>query len=184
MNERLFFMFYCSCVWKHLGKPDGKPVGKRPFKPHNSDKKKPFTKPGGKAGPKKFFKQKPTEGKMTKKRKLSDDHNNTDEGMESPPPPLNKNYCNSGYWLSKFWWMCVVVLNSAGSEAKKPKWNEFKQKKKDLKQNRQQNERKETYHIVNRAKQVWGIARRWAVFWYIVPLLYICVAVVCFTFST
>ncbi|MCJ8742680.1 hypothetical protein PDJAM_G00084990 [Pangasius djambal] len=47
-----------------------------------------------------------------------------------------------------------------GSEAKKPKWNEFKQKKKELKQNRQQNDKKESYHIVNRAKQVWEIVRR------------------------
>lgn len=62
-----------------LGKAEGKPAGKRPFKPQNSNKK--FTKPGGKEGPKKFFKQKPTEGKMTKKRKLSDDHKNSDEGM-------------------------------------------------------------------------------------------------------
>ncbi|CAM4730682.1 unnamed protein product [Leuciscus chuanchicus] len=47
-----------------------------------------------------------------------------------------------------------------GSEGKKPKWDEFKQKKKDLKQNRQQNERKDSYQIVNRAKQVWEIVRR------------------------
>lgn len=65
---------------KPLGKPEGKPAGKRPFKPHNSDKKKTFTKPAWKDGPKKFFKQKPTEGKMTKKRKLSGDHKNSDEG--------------------------------------------------------------------------------------------------------
>ncbi|XP_060764294.1 pumilio homolog 3 [Neoarius graeffei] len=112
--------------FKGKGKPEGKPAGKRPFKPHNSDKKKTFTKPGGKGGPKKFLKRKPTEGKMTKKRKLSDDPKNSDEG----------------------------------SEAKKPKWNEFKQKKKELKQNRQQNDKKETYHIVNRAKQVWEMVRR------------------------
>lgn len=66
----------------------------------------------------------------------------------------------------------VVILNSAGSEAKKPKWNEFKQKKKELKQNRQQNEKKETYHIVSRAKQVWEIVRRWAVLHYSSSPLY------------
>lgn len=66
---------------KPLGKPEGKPAGKRPFKPHNSDKKKTFTKPGGKGGPKKFFKQKPIEGKTTKKRKLSEDNKNSDDGM-------------------------------------------------------------------------------------------------------
>lgn len=68
-------------MWKLLGKPEGKPAGKRPFKPHNSDKKKTFIKPKGKGGPKKFFKQKPTEGKVTKKRKLSDDHKNSDQGV-------------------------------------------------------------------------------------------------------
>ncbi|KTG31108.1 hypothetical protein cypCar_00030906 [Cyprinus carpio] len=47
-----------------------------------------------------------------------------------------------------------------GSEGKKPKWDEFKQKKKELKQNRQQNEKKESYLIVSRAKQVWEIVRR------------------------
>ncbi|XP_030624667.1 pumilio homolog 3 [Chanos chanos] len=47
-----------------------------------------------------------------------------------------------------------------GSVAKKPKWDEFKQKKKELKQNRQQNERKESYHIITRAKQVWEMVRR------------------------
>uniref|UniRef100_A0AAR2KK05 PUM-HD domain-containing protein n=1 Tax=Pygocentrus nattereri TaxID=42514 RepID=A0AAR2KK05_PYGNA len=43
---------------------------------------------------------------------------------------------------------------------KKPKWNELKQKKKELKQNRQQNDKKGTYPIVMRAKQVWEIVRR------------------------
>ncbi|KAI1881902.1 hypothetical protein AGOR_G00244260 [Albula goreensis] len=47
-----------------------------------------------------------------------------------------------------------------GSEAKKPKWDEFKQQKKELKQNRQQNEKKNSYHIVSRAKQVWEMVRR------------------------
>uniref|UniRef100_A0A8C1C031 Pumilio RNA-binding family member 3 n=2 Tax=Cyprinus carpio TaxID=7962 RepID=A0A8C1C031_CYPCA len=53
------------------------------------------------------------------------------------------------------------LINSlTGSEGKKPKWDEFKQKKKELKQNRQQNEKKESYLIVSRAKQVWEIVRR------------------------
>ncbi|KAK2871465.1 hypothetical protein Q8A67_023992 [Cirrhinus molitorella] len=47
-----------------------------------------------------------------------------------------------------------------GSDGKKPKWGEFKQKKKELKQNRQQNDKKESYQIVSRAKQVWEIVRR------------------------
>ncbi|KAI5614300.1 pumilio-like 3 [Silurus asotus] len=112
--------------FKGKGKPEGTPAGKRPFKPHNSDKMKTFTKAGARGGPKKFFKQKPTDGKMANKRKMSGDHNQSEEG----------------------------------SEAKKPKWNEFKQKKKELKQNRQQTEKKEAYQIVSRAKQVWEIVRR------------------------
>uniref|UniRef100_A0A4W4GS70 PUM-HD domain-containing protein n=1 Tax=Electrophorus electricus TaxID=8005 RepID=A0A4W4GS70_ELEEL len=49
---------------------------------------------------------------------------------------------------------------SEGTEPKKPKWNEVKQKKRELKQSRQMNDRKETYHVVNRAKQVWEMVRR------------------------
>uniref|UniRef100_A0A671SWV0 Pumilio homolog 3 n=1 Tax=Sinocyclocheilus anshuiensis TaxID=1608454 RepID=A0A671SWV0_9TELE len=52
------------------------------------------------------------------------------------------------------------TFSLTGSEGKKPKWGEFKQKKKELKQNRQQNEKKESYQIVSRAKQVWEIVRR------------------------
>lgn len=47
-----------------------------------------------------------------------------------------------------------------GSAAKKPKWDEFKKNKKELKQNRQQNERKNSYYIINRSKQVWEAVRR------------------------
>uniref|UniRef100_A0A673KL02 PUM-HD domain-containing protein n=1 Tax=Sinocyclocheilus rhinocerous TaxID=307959 RepID=A0A673KL02_9TELE len=90
----------------------GKPPGKRPFKPHNTDKRKSFKKSGGDGGPQKFY-RKPADGQFTKKRK------------------------------------------HPGS--KKDEGDEFKQKKKELKQNRQQNEKKESYQIVSRAKQVWEI---------------------------
>lgn len=53
-----------------------------------------------------------------------------------------------------------MTFSLTGPEGKKPKWDEFKQKKKELKQNRQQNDRKESYQIVSRAKQVWEIVRR------------------------
>ncbi|XP_062870431.1 pumilio homolog 3 isoform X2 [Trichomycterus rosablanca] len=135
--------------FKGKGKPEGRPPGKRPFKPHNLDNKETFKKTGGKfegkpgkrpfkpqnsdklktggrGGAQKFLKQKPTDGKFTKKRKLSESELNSEEG----------------------------------SEEKKPKWNEFKQKKKELKQNRQQSDKKESYHIVSRAKQVWELVRR------------------------
>lgn len=49
---------------------------------------------------------------------------------------------------------------SSGPEGKKPKWDDFKLKKRELKQNRQQNDKKDSYDIVNRAKQVWEIVRR------------------------
>ncbi|XP_067289770.1 pumilio homolog 3 [Pseudorasbora parva] len=111
--------------FKSKGKPGGKPQGKRPFKPYNTDKAKSFKKTGGDGGPKKFN-RKPTDGKFTKKRKYPGDKDKQEEGPEG----------------------------------KKPKWDEFKQKKKELKQNRQQNERKDSYQIVNRAKQVWEIVRR------------------------
>uniref|UniRef100_A0A673HJ51 Pumilio homolog 3 n=1 Tax=Sinocyclocheilus rhinocerous TaxID=307959 RepID=A0A673HJ51_9TELE len=107
----------------HLCKPGGKPQGKRPFKPHSTDKGKTFKKSGGDGGPRKFN-RKPADGKFAKKRKH----------------PGSKE--------------------DGGSEGKKPKWGEFKQKKKELKQNRQQNEKKESYQIVSRAKQVWEIVRR------------------------
>ncbi|XP_051767065.1 pumilio homolog 3 [Ctenopharyngodon idella] len=111
--------------FKSKGKPGGKPQGKRPFKPYNTDKAKGFKKSGGDGGPKKFNRA-PTDGKFAKKRKYPGDRSQQDEG----------------------------------SEGKKPKWDEFKQKKKELKQNRQQNEKKDSYQIVNRAKQVWEIVRR------------------------
>ncbi|KAK6322651.1 hypothetical protein J4Q44_G00074430 [Coregonus suidteri] len=52
------------------------------------------------------------------------------------------------------------IHNGKGSETKKPKWDEFKQQKKELKQNRQQTEKKESYQIVSRAKQEWEMVRR------------------------
>uniref|UniRef100_A0A8C2EY62 PUM-HD domain-containing protein n=1 Tax=Cyprinus carpio TaxID=7962 RepID=A0A8C2EY62_CYPCA len=103
--------------------PGGKPAGKRPFKPHLTDKEKRFKRPAAEGGPRKFS-RKPADGKFTKKRKYPG------------------------------------TFSLTGSEGKKPKWGEFKQKKKELKQNRQQNEKKESYQIVSRAKQVWEIVRR------------------------
>lgn len=50
------------------GKPGGKPAGKRPFKPHLTDKEKRFKKPAAEGGPRKFS-RKPADGKFTKKRK-------------------------------------------------------------------------------------------------------------------
>ncbi|XP_043107055.1 pumilio homolog 3 [Puntigrus tetrazona] len=109
--------------FKSRDKPSGKPPGKRPFKPHNTEKGKAFKKSGGDGGLWKFN-RKSADGKFTKKRK----HPGGEE--------------------------------DGGSEVKKPKWDEFKQKKKELRQNRQQNDKKDSYQIVSRAKQVWEIVRR------------------------
>ncbi|XP_056378548.1 pumilio homolog 3 isoform X2 [Hyla sarda] len=46
-----------------------------------------------------------------------------------------------------------------GSDAKKPKWDDFKKKKKELKQTRQSNE-KSNYDIMSKSKQVWEKIRR------------------------
>lgn len=48
---------------------------------------------------------------------------------------------------------------SDDSAAKKPKWDDFKKKKKELKQSRQLSDRS-NYDIVVRAKQIWEILRR------------------------
>uniref|UniRef100_A0A6I8PXV8 Pumilio RNA binding family member 3 n=1 Tax=Xenopus tropicalis TaxID=8364 RepID=A0A6I8PXV8_XENTR len=46
-----------------------------------------------------------------------------------------------------------------GSEAKKPKWDDFKKKKKELKQTRQQND-KDNYDIMAKSKHIWETIRR------------------------
>ncbi|XP_066507322.1 pumilio homolog 3 [Hoplias malabaricus] len=113
-------------AFRGKGTPQGKPTGQRPFKPHNSDRKRPFEKPGGKRGAQKFMKQKSTDGNIPKKRKLSEGAGKEEEG----------------------------------SEEKKVLWSEFRQKKKELKQTRVQNDKKGTYPLVVRAKQVWETVRR------------------------
>ncbi|KFP53129.1 Pumilio domain-containing protein KIAA0020, partial [Cathartes aura] len=46
-----------------------------------------------------------------------------------------------------------------GSDAKKPKWNDFKKKRKELKQTRQLND-KSNYDIIVKSKQIWESVRR------------------------
>uniref|UniRef100_A0A8C3R213 Pumilio homolog 3 n=1 Tax=Cyanoderma ruficeps TaxID=181631 RepID=A0A8C3R213_9PASS len=46
-----------------------------------------------------------------------------------------------------------------GSDSKKPKWSDFKKKKKELKQTRQTNDRS-NYEIIVRSKQIWESMRR------------------------
>ncbi|XP_044143030.1 pumilio homolog 3-like [Bufo gargarizans] len=47
----------------------------------------------------------------------------------------------------------------SGVEAKKPKWDDFKKKKKELKQTRQSNE-KSNYDVMSRSKHIWENIRR------------------------
>uniref|UniRef100_A0A674E4P1 Pumilio RNA-binding family member 3 n=1 Tax=Salmo trutta TaxID=8032 RepID=A0A674E4P1_SALTR len=125
-------------IQKGKGKPGTKPTGKsprkRPFKPHSGEKGKTFEKTGGKGAPKKFLNKKPTDGKYIKP--------------------------TDGKFTKKRKFIPGKAKEEEGSEAKKPKWDEFKQQKKELKQNRQQTEKKESYQIVSRAKQVWEMVRR------------------------
>ncbi|KFP08288.1 Pumilio domain-containing protein KIAA0020, partial [Calypte anna] len=46
-----------------------------------------------------------------------------------------------------------------GPDSKKPKWNEFKKKRKELKQTRQHNDRS-NYDIIAKSKQIWETMRR------------------------
>ncbi|XP_072007790.1 pumilio homolog 3 isoform X2 [Engystomops pustulosus] len=49
--------------------------------------------------------------------------------------------------------------NEVGSEAKKPKWDDFKKKKKELKQARQIND-KNNYDVMSKSKHIWENIRR------------------------
>lgn len=63
-----------------LGKPGGKPSGKQPFKPSNSERGQSLRKPRVVGGPQKFNKKKPG-CKFTRKRK-EPDGNNKHEGRK------------------------------------------------------------------------------------------------------
>ncbi|XP_078070429.1 pumilio homolog 3 [Mustelus asterias] len=49
--------------------------------------------------------------------------------------------------------------NKEGTSGKKPKWNDLKKQKKELKQNRQQ-DKKTNYDLIVRSKQIWESVRR------------------------
>ncbi|XP_064163625.1 pumilio homolog 3 [Anguilla rostrata] len=111
-------------------------------------KAKPAGKPSGK--PKGPFKPRPGEkGKKFEKT-----------GGKGGPQKFLKKKQKDGKFSGKRKFPQGKEKQKEGPEAKKPKWDEFKQQKKELKQNRQQNERKESYQIVSRAKQVWEAVRR------------------------
>ncbi|XP_010875601.1 pumilio homolog 3 isoform X1 [Esox lucius] len=122
------------------GRPGTKPMGKLLVKP----KGKPTGKPPGKRP------FKPHSGENGKTFVKSG-------GKGAPKKYLKKT--NDGNFPKKRKFPGKGT-GEHGSEAKKPKWDEFKQQKKELKQNRQQIEKKDSYQIVSRAKQVWEIVRR------------------------
>uniref|UniRef100_A0A672S2S5 PUM-HD domain-containing protein n=1 Tax=Sinocyclocheilus grahami TaxID=75366 RepID=A0A672S2S5_SINGR len=124
---------------------------KKSFTPNVRDAKKPSFKPKGKPGGKpqgkRPFKPHSTDkGKTFKK-----------SGGDGGPRKFNRKPADGKFAKKR---KHPGGKEDGGSEGKKPKWGEFKQKKKELKQNRQQNEKKESYQIVSRAKQVWEIVRR------------------------
>ncbi|CAB1318278.1 unnamed protein product [Coregonus sp. 'balchen'] len=124
---------------------------KKPFSPKGGKnviqkgKGKPGTKPTGKPPGKRPFK--PHSGEKGKKFEKTG-------GKGAPQKFLNKKPTD-GNFTKKRKFTPGKAKEEEGSEAKKPKWDEFKQQKKELKQNRQQTEKKESYQIVSRAKQVW-----------------------------
>ncbi|KAJ8287084.1 hypothetical protein GJAV_G00047480 [Gymnothorax javanicus] len=166
------------------GKANGKPSGT--FKPHSGEKGNKFEKAGVKGSPQKFQKKKQ---KFSGKKKFPEAKEKQNEGSvekfsgkrKCPPGqekqkedsvkkfsgkrkfPQEKNKHTEGSvkkFSGKRKFPQEKKKQTEGSEAKKPKWDEYKQNKKELKQTRQQNERKERYQIVIRAKQVWEMVRR------------------------
>ncbi|KAK7126147.1 hypothetical protein R3I93_021506 [Phoxinus phoxinus] len=124
---------------------------KKSFTPRDGKKTsfKPKGKTGGKPQGKRPFKPYNTDKAKGFKK----------TGADGGPKTFNRKP-TAGKFTKKRKYPGDGSKQEEGSEAKKPKWDEFKQKKKDLKQSRQQNERKDSYQIINRAKQVWEIVRR------------------------
>uniref|UniRef100_A0A667Z4M7 Pumilio RNA-binding family member 3 n=1 Tax=Myripristis murdjan TaxID=586833 RepID=A0A667Z4M7_9TELE len=122
------------------GKPGGKPGGKKPFKPYNTaEKRSKWGKSGdGAKKDQKFPFSKA--GKGPRKRKLEREIKKEEEGGEEEE---------------------VDEEEAEGSEPKKMKWGDFKQKKKELKKTRQQAEKKDMFDIINQSKHIWGNLRRY-----------------------
>ncbi|KAL0965721.1 hypothetical protein UPYG_G00284870 [Umbra pygmaea] len=129
---------------KSTGKPPGKSTGKPPGKSTGKPPGKSTGKPPGKVSFKPYSAEK---NKMFKKP----------GGKIAPKKFQNKP--TDGKFAKKRKFTPGKDKEEDGSDAKKPKWDEFKQQKKELKQNRQQTE-KSSYQIVARAKQVWEMVRR------------------------
>ncbi|MFT7815318.1 pumilio homolog 3 [Arapaima gigas] len=136
-------------------------------------KKKTFSLKAGKKGP---WKGKQSKGKPRKAGNLSAAKADEKWLMKSTTPEKTKKFEKTsgkgtaqkflrkkpteGKFAKKRKFTPGKKNQEEGSEAKKPKWDEFKKKKKELKQNRQQNEKKDNYYVITRAKQVWETVRR------------------------
>ncbi|XP_074473546.1 pumilio homolog 3 isoform X2 [Sebastes fasciatus] len=117
------------------GKPGGKPGGKKPFKPYNNAERK--GRPGGDGGKFAFSKG----GTGPQKRKMTFKGKNKEEEGEGPMAKrMNKG---------------EFKPNEEPTEEKNRQ-----QKKKDLKNSRQEAERKDMFQIIRQCKQVWGDLRR------------------------
>jgi len=135
----------------------GKPPGKRPFKPHNADKGKKFDRPGGKGFRPNFAQNKSKDGEKGKFQR-----NKSKDGVKGFNPKFQKNKPTDGKFSNKRKLPSGEGEEQESPESKKVKWDEYKQKKKELKVFRQQegDGRKDRYEIISRTKQIWETVRR------------------------
>ncbi|KAM6304218.1 pumilio homolog 3 isoform 2-T2 [Podargus strigoides] len=114
--------------------------GKREFKKRNGPPKK-FLGKGDKKGDPKSISKKFVKGQLR-------------PGRASVKQPKNKQQSEKFAKKRKF-----QDGEEGGSDSKKPKWNDFKKQRKELKQTRQLND-KSNYDIIVKAKQIWESVRR------------------------
>ncbi|KFZ63353.1 Pumilio domain-containing protein KIAA0020, partial [Antrostomus carolinensis] len=132
---------------KFVGKrgkpPRGKvPYGKRKFKRDNdSDPPKKLLNKGGEEGRPKSISKKFVKGQLRPGRASVKQFKNKQQSEKL----AKKRKLQDG--------------EEGGSDSKKPKWNDFKKKRKELKQARQIND-KSNYDIIVKSKQIWESVRR------------------------
>ncbi|TRY92577.1 hypothetical protein DNTS_020494 [Danionella cerebrum] len=123
---------------------------KKSFTPR--DGKKPSFKSKGKPG-----------GKPQSKRPFKPHSTDKSKSMKKEPGDQSTKFIKKptgGNFAQKRKYPEYKIKTEDGTKSKKIKWNEIKQKKKELKHNRQEFDRKDHFQIVNKAKQVWEIVRR------------------------
>ncbi|XP_062290797.1 pumilio homolog 3 [Scomber scombrus] len=127
------------------GKPGGKPGGKKPFKPYNNAERKGKPGKSGDGGKREFKSGFSKDGKGLKKRKLPPGKGRDEEGGDGPQSKRMKK----GEFKPK-------KRELTEEEQKKNR----QQRKKDLKNSRQEAERKDMFQIICQSKKVWGDLRR------------------------